>query len=83
MAIEEEREPLKVYQLIEELSHYDKELPVILSGYEYGTEPLLKEHIELKYVDTADGADWAGDYGDAEDTLDRMESPMLAVLLRR
>ena len=74
---------LKVYQLVEELKKYSQELDVVVDGYEGGTDPLEMENIGLRYVDKSAGMGYFGKYGDAEDSEDGMDKPLLVVILGR
>ena len=74
---------LNVRELIHELTKFEQELPVLVDGYEGGTNPLDEDNIRICYVDTSAGEEWCGLYGDAENESTGMETPILAILLGR
>ena len=80
---------MKVYQLIEELGKVDQKLEVALQGYEFGSDVLDREDIELKYIDwkgyeyNGCKQDYGGLHGEPQDLPDGMEDPKLVVLLKR
>jgi len=73
---------VKKSELINVLNSFP-DLPVVVTGYEGGTNPLEKENIALKYVDKKGGSDWFGQYGGGEDSPDGMEDPELVIYLSR
>jgi len=74
---------MNVGTLIKELKKHDPNLHIVIDGYEDGTSLLMLEYIHFGYVDTEDGHDWCGDYGDMDNSPDGMKSPLLCLKLGR
>ena len=74
---------MNIRELVEILNRYDSELEVVVTGYEGGTDPVVEERIQQRYVDKSAGTDWCGEYGDDEDGPEGMKTPITVVLIER